>query len=123
MSKENRVERRKGPDFWHKLLKYATIVAWLSLLASMITLQYARPELLPGYAKYRGLSHLYRLEWDVFASNLLFYQLLLCSVLSLLAITINSQRLRRSDDHLHFNLILLLLVSTIAGLMIAIKVL
>ncbi|MDX3774240.1 hypothetical protein QE250_08955 [Chromatiaceae bacterium AAb-1] len=100
-------ERRKGPDKLSKSLRWLTIVAWLVFIVCMILTHYARPEMDTGLVRYWDLE--IRAEWHPQLTRLLIYLLWLCLGLSLLSLGINRLRLRRRTDHLHFNIILLLL--------------
>lgn len=119
----NASERRLGPDFWVKAIGRISLLAWVVFLVSLITFHYARPEMVPGYAAYLKIENEYRTEWDLGLSNFLFIELLICCVVSFVAIFVNARRMRRKTDRLHFNAILLFLVSLSTGLIVYFNVL
>ncbi|AWB67560.1 hypothetical protein C2869_14420 [Saccharobesus litoralis] len=123
MKKANFVERRHGPDFRIKFMRVLTIFAWSILLLSLLTFEYARPELVPGYAKYKGLEELFRAEWDITLSNLLFSELLLCCLISVVTIVLSQTRLKRATDRQKFNQIFVFIVSITACVYVWLEIL
>ncbi|NTS77363.1 hypothetical protein HR060_10870 [Catenovulum sp. SM1970] len=116
-------ERRSGNNFWHTCLNVTNVLSWLILLASLLTFEFARPEHVPGYSKYKGLEDLYRTTWNEDLTNLLFIQLLICSAITLIQIIIIRCRARRKNDYKRFNLFLLLIISVTAAIYIGFVVL
>ncbi|GEM_PF-2618494 len=109
-------DRRKRSDWVNRLLTIASVIAWLSLILALIWFHYARPDLIPGYATYKGIEDKFRDEWLENWTNALTLQLLICSVFSLTAIISNLNRLRRKEDHFHASLVMLALISFAAVL-------
>ncbi|MER2493989.1 hypothetical protein [Catenovulum sediminis] len=115
-TKNNEIERRKGSDALIKVIRLTNLLAWLSFILAMIWFRLARPEKVPGYAKYKKIEDTYRDVWLQDWTDLLFIQLVICSVITVFAMVLNLRRLKRKSDHFHYNLILLLLVCIAAVL-------
>ncbi len=103
-------ERREGPDLLCRAFKYLAIVAWLLFLAALIVSHYARPEMDSGLVRYLGLD--VRDYWRPRLTFWLVYLLWGCVLVSVVSFLLNRARLKRRSDHLHFNIILLLLSSS-----------
>lgn len=100
-------ERRKGPDALVKSMRWLSISAWLLFIICLVITHYASPDMDTGLVRYWGLE--IDTEWHPQLTRILLYMLAVCVVLSLLSLLVNRLRLRRRTDHLHFNIILLLL--------------
>ncbi|KMT64871.1 hypothetical protein [Catenovulum maritimum] len=116
-------DKRKGPDWVIKTLWILTVLAWLGFILSLFSYHFARPELVPGYAEYIQTTQEYRTEWLKDWTAILTYQLIFSAIVSLLAIIVNSRRLKRKTDKFHFNLVLLALASVSAFSYIWVEVL
>lgn len=103
-------ERRRGPDFWINLAKGAAILAWSSFLVALIAFHFARPERDWGVVRYWGLE--IRTFWASPWSEGLMVALWVCAGLSAVSLVANRLRSRRKQDHLRFNVILLLITSS-----------
>ncbi|WP_111977071.1 hypothetical protein [Algibacillus agarilyticus] len=123
LKNRNMTDRRQGPDFRLKFMNILMLVSWVVLLTSLITFEFARPEFIPGYAKYKEMELMFRTEWDLYLSNILFLELMICCFVSLTAIGINQTRLKRATDHRRFNQILAFIVSITACVYIWLEVL
>lgn len=119
----DQTERRQGPDWLIKILWAFTILAWLIFVFSLISYEIAKPEKIPGYAQYIEITNEYRTEWIKNWADVLFYQLIGSSILSLCALFANTQRLKRKTDAMHFNLVLLFIVCVSAGFYIWFEIL
>ena len=109
-------DRRRHSDWVNKLLTVAAVVAWTSFILALIWFHYARPDLIPGYAKYKGIEDKFREDWLLNWTDMLTIQLVICSIFSLTAILINLKRMRRKNDHFHTSLLMLAIVSVAATL-------
>ncbi|HAW91711.1 MULTISPECIES: hypothetical protein [unclassified Arsukibacterium] len=100
-------ERREGPDLLRRAFKYVAIIAWLLFFAALVVSHYARPEMDSGLVRYLGLD--IRDYWRPRLTFWLVYLLWGSVVVSMVSLVLNRMRLKRRSDHLHFNIILLLL--------------
>ena len=100
-------ERREGPDLLVRAFKYLAIIAWLLFFAALVVSHYARPEMDSGLVRYLGLD--IRDYWRPRLTFWLVYLLWGSALVSVASIVLNRMRLKRRSDHLHFNIILLLL--------------
>ncbi|WP_213997416.1 hypothetical protein [Arsukibacterium sp.] len=100
-------ERREGPDLLCRAFKYLAVIAWLLFFAALIVSHYARPEMDSGLVRYLGLD--IRDYWRPRLTFWLVYLLWGSVVVSVASLLLNRMRLKRRSDHLHFNIILLLL--------------
>ncbi|EWH08594.1 hypothetical protein DS2_16649 [Catenovulum agarivorans DS-2] len=116
-------ERRKGADWVIKSIWATNLVAWLSFILAMVWFRLARPEKLPGYAKYKKIEDEYRLEWAEQWTEFLFWQLIICCAITLIAMFINLKRMKRKSDHFHYNLAVLLAVAVAAVLYVYTQIL
>ncbi|KKO46452.1 hypothetical protein WG68_03770 [Arsukibacterium ikkense] len=100
-------ERREGPDLLCRAFKYLAITAWLLFFVALVVSHYARPEMDSGLVRYLGLD--IRDYWRPRLTFWLVYLLWGCVLVSVASLLLNRLRLKRRGDHLHFNIILLLL--------------
>lgn len=105
--KAEKFERRQGPDWICRAFGWLAISGWLLFLLAMIIAHYARPEMNTGLVRYWGIE--IRSEWHPMLTVYLQYFLLASAISSGLSLLLNRLRLRRRTDHLHFNIVLLLL--------------
>lgn len=103
-------ERRRGPDLLRKAFAWLAVLAWLVFLLAIILVHYARPEMDTGLVRYFGLD--LRDTWRPVLTQYLQGLLWLTACLSAISLTLNYLRSRRHSDHLHFNIVLLLLSSS-----------
>lgn len=102
-------ERRRGPDLLRKAFAWLAVMAWLVFLLALILVHYARPEMDTGLVRYFGLD--LRDTWRPLLTQYLQAVLWLTALLSAISLTLNYLRSRRHSDHLHFNIVILLLSS------------
>jgi hypothetical protein len=107
--KAEKFERRQGPDLICHAFSWLAICGWLLFIASLVVAHYARPELDTGIVRYFGIE--IRSDWHPMLTSYLQYMLWVVTLLSGFSLLLNRLRLRRRGDHLHFNIILLLLTS------------
>lgn len=104
--KPEKYERRQGPDVICRAFSWLAVLGWLLFLVAMIIAHYAKPEMDTGLVRYWGIE--IRDEWHPMLTDLLQYFLTFAALLSGLSLALNRLRLRRRSDHLHFNIVLLL---------------
>lgn len=107
--KPEKNERRQGPDILCRAFGWLAISGWLFFIAGLVLAHYASPELNTGLVRYWGIE--IRSDWHPILTVYLQYLLWIVAVISGLSLILNRLRLRRRGDHLHFNIILLLLTS------------
>lgn len=106
----NENDRRIGSDWINRLLSVFAVLAWLSFILALIWFHYARPDIIPGFAVYKGIEDQFRDEWLKRWTDRLSIQLVLCCLLSLAAMGLNLLHLRRKSDHFHTSLLMLFLI-------------
>lgn len=109
-------ERRERSDWINRLISIFSVLAWTSFILSLIWFHYASPELIPGFAVYKGIEDEFREEWLKFWTDKLTIQLIVCSMTSFIAIILNLKRMRRKSDHFHSSLLMLAIISIAATL-------
>lgn len=109
-------ERREHSDWINRLISILSVLAWLSFILALIWFHYASPELIPGYAVYKGIEDEFRDEWLKLWTDRLTIQLIICCITSLIAILFKLKRMRRKEDHFHSSLLMLAIVSVAAVL-------
>ncbi|GAB2914475.1 hypothetical protein [Rheinheimera gaetbuli] len=100
-------ERRSGPDLLCRAFAWLAIIAWLLFVLALVVAHYARPEMDTGLVRYWGIE--VRTDWRPKLTLYLQYMLWATAALSGVSLLLNYLRSRRRNDHLHLNIILLLL--------------
>ena len=100
-------ERRSGPDLLCRAFAWLAIIAWLLFVLALVVAHYARPEMDTGLVRYWGIE--VRTDWRPKLTLYLQYMLWATAALSGISLVLNYLRSRRRNDHLHLNIILLLL--------------
>ena len=100
-------ERRSGPDLLCRAFAWLAIIAWLLFVLALVMAHYARPEMDTGLVRYWGIE--VRTDWRPKLTLYLQYMLWATVALSGVSLLLNYLRSRRRNDHLHLNIILLLL--------------
>ena len=105
-AKPEKYERRQGPHLICRAFSWLAIIGWLLFVLAMVLAHYARPEMDTGLVRYWGID--IRDEWHPTLTACLKYFLVAAACASGLSIVLNRLRLRRRSDHLHLNIVLLL---------------
>ena len=100
-------ERRSGPDLLCRAFAWLAIIAWLLFVLALVVAHYARPEMDTGLVRYWGIE--VRTDWRPKLTLYLQCMLWATAALSGVSLLLNYLRSRRRNDHLHLNIILLLL--------------
>lgn len=100
-------ERRSGPDLLCRAFAWLAIIAWLLFVLALVMAHYARPEMDTGLVRYWGIE--VRTDWRPKLTLYLQYMLWATAAISGISLVLNYLRSRRRNDHLHLNIILLLL--------------
>lgn len=102
-----KTERRRGADLLCRAFGRLAIIAWLLFLLALVMAHYARPEMDTGLVRYWGIE--IRTDWRPKLTFYLQLMLWITAALSGVSLLLNFLRSRRRNDHLHLNIILLLL--------------
>lgn len=101
---EPNLERRRGPDFWSRAVRWITIAGWLILLAGLWAFERARPE--PEsffhrlYEQRYGMETALRENWDTALLEWVSPLVLLALAIGLVSVVIGLFRSRRRGDPL-----------------------
>jgi len=101
-------ERRKEVDFWVKIARTLTIVAWSLFIVALIVSHYAAPETDFGLVRYHDLE--VRKFWIKPLTNYLYITLWCAALISYISIIVNRFRARRATDNRSFYVKLLLVI-------------
>lgn len=104
-----RKNRRKGPDWLLHSLSILSIVGWVVFVAALGFAHMAKPEFKSGLVRYWGIS--VREYWHPELTPQLMYLLWWCCGISLFSLLVNRARLRRVDDRMRYNVLVLLSIS------------
>lgn len=107
--KPEKYERRLGPDILCRAFAWLAIAGWILFIAGLVVAHYASPELDTGLVRYWDIE--IRSDWHPRLTVYLQYLLWGVACCSGLSLLLNRLRLRRRGDHLHFNIVILLLSS------------
>lgn len=110
--------RRRGPDWLLQSLNWLSIAGWVVFVIAMGFSHLAKPEVQYGFLQYLDIQ--VRDYWDPTLTARLIYLLWWCCGISLLSLLLNRFRLKRADDHLRYNLVVLLLMSSAVLLYLAV---
>lgn len=110
--------RRHGPDWLLQSINWLSIAGWVVFVIAMGISHLAKPEVQFGFLQYLNIQ--VRDYWDPTLTARLIYLLWWCCGISLLSLLLNRFRLRRAGDHLRYNLVVLLLMSSAVLLCLAI---
>lgn len=102
-------ERRKGPDFWMKSLRWFAIVGWLFMLAALLIFAKAKPKVEAFIERYYNIE--LRATWDMELMSHIFFLMILGVCISIVGFVINTKRHRRQTDEYRVSMILLGLIS------------
>ncbi len=109
----SRIERRRGPDFWSKLVNWVAISGWILMLTALVLFGKAKPQTSTFFDRYMNTQ--IETSWDLGIVQSLIVLMLVVLSSCTIGLLINSQRVKRRDDHYNISLILL---GIIAGLVI-----
>ena len=104
-----RLERRKGPDLWVKLLGWLAIVGWFLMFAVLFIIDRAKPEHENMFTKSANIK--VRTTWNQELINYIFYLMIFGLCMSIIGLVINSRRHHRAKDRFRYTLIILGIIS------------
>ncbi len=107
--RNDRQERRKGPDIWLRMIQWIGLISWGLMLPLLYLIDRAKPEFETFFDKMFGLQVRSTWNLDVYrwAVMLMFFLLILSAV----GLIINKTRNRRREDYYRINLIIIFLLS------------
>lgn len=104
-----KLERRRGPDLWVRMLECLGIVGWLLMFVAILVVGEAKPQLETFFERYYHIQ--LRTTWNRELVDSLFYLMVLSTCLSLSGLIINKKRHRRENDEYRVSLILVGIIS------------
>jgi len=107
------VDRRKGPDFLSKSVKWLTGIGWILLFAGMNLFHFGRPKVLTGFQESQLDKNIDK--WDPVISPVFVTVMFLILYVSGTGLYVNKKRHRRKNDKYYISL-LSLIVMSIMGL-------
>lgn len=108
---KNYAERRRGPDIFVKLVHWIGIIAWIFATIILVIIEAAKPEFETFFDRMLNL-HL-RTTWDLDVAQYAFLFMLLLFYVCVIAILINSRRMKRKTDRFNKSIIALAILSLI----------
>ena len=110
-TERNRIERRRGPDFWVKLINWVASVAWIMMLVGLYLFEKAKPRFSTFFD--RSFEVPVATGWDYDLIRRMMLAMLAVLSLCTIGLAINSQRHKRRDDRYNLSLIILGVISSI----------
>ncbi len=104
-----KLDRRKRPDFWVKVLEWLGVFGWFLMFAALFIFDRAKPEDKNFLVKATKVGA--HTTWNQELTNYLFYLMIFGLCISIIGIVINSRRYRRKDDRFRITLIILGVIS------------
>jgi nitric oxide reductase large subunit len=111
-SPEEAPDRRKKArqhDRFYQCVMVMNIIAWVLLIASLVTFHYARPEFITGVQNFWGIEG--RDFWSQEHLSDLLSLLQICLLITIVTIVLRSRRNRRKSDGVGVNILILLVIS------------
>ncbi len=106
-----KIDRRRGPDFWIRILAWLGGISWFLMFAAMFIIDRAKPEAEKILSRVSGAE--VSTTWDQTLLGYLFYLVIFGVCVSTVGIMINSKRYRREGDKFRLTLIVLGMLSII----------
>ena len=104
-----KLDRRRGPDFWVRILAWFGGISWVLMFAAIFIIDRAKPEAEKILTRASGAE--VRTTWDQTLLGYLFYLVIFGLCVSTVGIMINSKRYRREEDRFRLTLIVLGMLS------------
>ena len=104
-----KLDRRKGPDPWVKVLEWLGVIGWFLMFAALFIIDRAKPQSEKFLIKATKAEA--STTWNQELTNALFYLMIFGLCISIIGIVINSRRYRRKDDRFRITLIILGVIS------------
>ncbi len=107
--KMSRNERRNAADVWTYILRVLAVVGWILFIFALYVSYYAAPESDYGLLRYHDIE--IRKFWLAPLTGYLYIILWLSALSSYFCLILDKYRSRRKSDNMHFNHLLLLVVT------------
>lgn len=118
---DNRIDRRKGPDFWVKAVGYSRFIVWLLVLLVLFFLSFAKPEMETFFDRMLHVN--VRKTWNNELVKRAVYISILVYFLCASAFIENSTRKKRKEDRYSITLILMGIISFVGVVLYLLNVL
>ncbi|NLD46347.1 MAG: hypothetical protein GX660_04000 [Clostridiaceae bacterium] len=118
---DNRIDRRKGPDFWVKAVGYSRFIVWLLVLLVLFFLSFAKPEMETFFDRMLHVN--VRKTWNNELVKRAVYISILVYFLCASAFIVNSTRKKRKEDRYSITLILMGIISFVGVVLYLLNVL
>lgn len=102
-------DRRRGPDFWFKSLRWFAVGSWLIMFLALIFFAIAKPEETTFFDRQFNVKR--ESASNLTLISVIFYFMITGFCLSITGFFINLKRLRRKNDEFRISLILVGLIS------------
>ena len=109
----NRLQRRRGPDFLIRLMEALGVFGWLLMFVALLVVGKAKPQVETFFDRHYHIA--LRTAWDESLIDYLCYVMLFGLCLSVSGLIINRKRHRRKGDEYRISLILVGIIS-LAGI-------
>jgi formate hydrogenlyase subunit 3/multisubunit Na+/H+ antiporter MnhD subunit len=109
LNNSSRIERRKGPDIWMKIVSWASIAGWIVLFAIIYILSKAKPQTENFFDKMLNVR--LRKTWDIDLAQYAFYLMIFLLIFSFSTFIINIKRHKRKTDRYSPSIILMFIFS------------
>ncbi len=109
--RQNRQDRRQGPDFLVRSLPWFAVGGWGAIVASVMAISFAKPQTVTFFERVNNLP--VRTEWDYDLMSYVLWLLFAALFTGLVGLVINMTRRRRKHDIFYFSLVASTVVSAI----------
>jgi len=109
--RQNRPDRRQGPDFFVRALPWFALSGWLLIVASVLGISFAKPQTVTFFERVNNLP--VRREWDYQLMSYVLWLLVTALFSGLVGLVINVTRRRRKHDVFYFSLVASTLVAAV----------
>lgn len=111
LKKKEYLEKRKGPDFMVKWVKFSSFLVWLFIGVIMFVTDISKPKSETFFDRLLKVD--VRKFWDFNTLRYAFVTTLLLFTYAFISLLFNLRRLKRKDDRLSISVIIAVLLSTI----------
>nr|WP_320050345.1 hypothetical protein [uncultured Desulfuromonas sp.] len=109
--RQNRQDRRVGPDLWVQSLRWFALGGWVLIVASVMGISFAKPQTVTFFERVNNVP--VRHEWDYQLMSYVLWILFAALFSGLVGLVINITRRRRKHDVFYFSLVASTLVAAI----------
>jgi len=109
--RQNRTERRQGPDLLVRSLPWFALGGWVLIVVSVLGISFAKPQTVTFFERINNLP--VRREWDYELMSYVLWVLFTALFSGLVGLVINVTRRRRKHDIFYFSVVASTLVAAI----------